>query len=326
MSKSPDAFRTISEVADWLETPAHVLRFWESKFTQVKPVKRAGGRRYYRPADMDLLFGIKKLLHDDGMTIKGVQKILREQGVKHVAALAEGASGAGSDLIEDAPFIEVEPATPEDIVVSFPQSKSVQDPIPAEPIAPEEIPAKIDETEAQAPDPANATSVVAETPVQVQTLLPDPFPDAPADTDSEAEVAADSASAPDTSTAQTAEAPEQPALFDDLPEDPDMPVIEPLIEEDIKEDSAPEPVSASEPAPMFRRSATAPDHQGTPLDLPDFDRRPLPDVPDVVAAPRPAGVLAQLLQIETLSAEQARALAGPVSQLRSLLQDANPPA
>lgn len=74
---------------DWLETPAHVLRFWESKFTQVKPVKRAGGRRYYRPADMELLGGIKKLLHDEGMTIKGVQKILREQGVKHVAGLSD---------------------------------------------------------------------------------------------------------------------------------------------------------------------------------------------------------------------------------------------
>ena len=82
MPKSRDAFRTISEVADWLETPAHVLRFWESKFTQVKPVKRAGGRRYYRPGDMELLGGIKKLLHEDGMTIKGVQKVLREQGVR----------------------------------------------------------------------------------------------------------------------------------------------------------------------------------------------------------------------------------------------------
>ncbi|MDQ7070124.1 MAG: MerR family transcriptional regulator [Rhodobacterales bacterium] len=88
MSKSADAFRTISEVADWLDTPAHVLRFWESKFSQIKPVKRAGGRRYYRPADMMLVGGIKKLLHDDGLTIKGAQKILREQGVKHVAALS----------------------------------------------------------------------------------------------------------------------------------------------------------------------------------------------------------------------------------------------
>jgi len=87
--KSADAFRTISEVADWLDRPAHVLRFWESKFTQVKPVKRAGGRRYYRPEDMRLLGGIKKLLHDDGMTIKGAQKVLREQGVRYVSALSQ---------------------------------------------------------------------------------------------------------------------------------------------------------------------------------------------------------------------------------------------
>lgn len=88
MPKSADAFRTISEVADWLETPAHVLRFWESKFAQVKPVKRAGGRRYYRRSDMELLGGIKRLLHEEGMTIKGVQKLLRERGTAHVAAMS----------------------------------------------------------------------------------------------------------------------------------------------------------------------------------------------------------------------------------------------
>lgn len=88
MAKSPDAFRTISEVSEWLDTPAHVLRFWESRFTQVKPVKRAGGRRYYRPADMLLLGGIKHLLHGEGVTIRGVQKILREQGIKHVSGLS----------------------------------------------------------------------------------------------------------------------------------------------------------------------------------------------------------------------------------------------
>lgn len=89
MTKSPDAFRTISEVADWLEIQAHVLRFWESKFAPVKPIKRAGGRRYYRPSDMMLLAGIKKLLYDDGITIKGVQKIIREQGVSYVSELAK---------------------------------------------------------------------------------------------------------------------------------------------------------------------------------------------------------------------------------------------
>lgn len=96
MAKSAEAFRTISEVSDWLETPAHVLRFWESRFSQVKPVKRAGGRRYYRPTDMLLLGGIRRLLHDDGITIKGVQKIMREKGVKYVSSLSADLPEAGS--------------------------------------------------------------------------------------------------------------------------------------------------------------------------------------------------------------------------------------
>ncbi|MBO9401947.1 MerR family transcriptional regulator [Shimia sp. R9_3] len=89
MAKSREAFRTISEVADWLDVQTHVLRFWESKFSQVKPVKRAGGRRYYRPQDMELLGGIKKLLHEDGMPIKDAQKLIREMGVKHVSSLSQ---------------------------------------------------------------------------------------------------------------------------------------------------------------------------------------------------------------------------------------------
>ncbi len=88
MEKSAEAFRTISEVSELLQTPAHVLRFWESRFSQVKPVKRAGGRRYYRPSDLALLGGIKRLLHEDGMTIRGVQKVLRKEGVRHVASLS----------------------------------------------------------------------------------------------------------------------------------------------------------------------------------------------------------------------------------------------
>ncbi len=86
MSKAADAFRTISEVADDLEVPKHVLRFWENRFPQIKPMKRGGGRRYYRPADLELLRGIRHLLHTEGYTIKGVQKILREQGVEIVKA------------------------------------------------------------------------------------------------------------------------------------------------------------------------------------------------------------------------------------------------
>jgi DNA-binding transcriptional MerR regulator len=80
MDKSPDAFRTISEVAEDLDLPQHVLRFWETRFTQIKPMKRGGGRRYYRPQDVDLIKGIRHMLYDQGYTIKGVQKLLRENG------------------------------------------------------------------------------------------------------------------------------------------------------------------------------------------------------------------------------------------------------
>ncbi len=84
MDKAPEAFRTISEVADELEVPKHVLRFWEAKFAQLKPMKRGGGRRYYRPEDVQLLRGIRFLLYSDGYTIRGVQKILREHGPRFV--------------------------------------------------------------------------------------------------------------------------------------------------------------------------------------------------------------------------------------------------
>lgn len=84
MSKAAEAFRTISEVADELDVQKHVLRFWEARFPQVRPMKRGGGRRYYRPEDMELLRGIRHLLHAEGYTIKGVQKILREHGIDHV--------------------------------------------------------------------------------------------------------------------------------------------------------------------------------------------------------------------------------------------------
>lgn len=90
MDKSPDAFRTISEVADDLDLPQHVLRFWETRFTQIKPLKRGGGRRYYRPADVDLLKGIRHLLYEEGYTIKGVQKILRQNGVQFAVAIGGG--------------------------------------------------------------------------------------------------------------------------------------------------------------------------------------------------------------------------------------------
>lgn len=85
--KSPEAFRTISEVADILDVPQHVLRFWETRFAHIKPIKRAGGRRFYRPEDVNLLRGIRVLLYFEGYTIKGAQKVLREKGVRYVAEL-----------------------------------------------------------------------------------------------------------------------------------------------------------------------------------------------------------------------------------------------
>ena len=100
MIKSADAFRTISEVAEWLETETHVLRFWESKFSQIKPVKRAGGRRYYRPKDMLIIGGIKKLLHEDGLTIKGTQRIIKDKGLNYVSNLSKPL-GTGEIIIEE---------------------------------------------------------------------------------------------------------------------------------------------------------------------------------------------------------------------------------
>ncbi len=96
MNKAAEAFRTIGEVADELDVPKHVLRFWEAKFPQIRPMKRGGGRRYYRPEDMELLRGIRHLLHAEGYTIKGVQKILREQGIDQVKTLVREATDASS--------------------------------------------------------------------------------------------------------------------------------------------------------------------------------------------------------------------------------------
>lgn len=185
MDKSPDAFRTISEVAEVLETPAHVLRFWESRFPQIRPVKRAGGRRYYRPTDVALLTGIKHLLHEEGMTIRGVQKILREQGVRHVAGLSgqdvpddtdsaeaaleaalaanfgvEVASTLSQDQVETAQIVALETA------LRSRAGKSASDPVGSLPLfdipAPETGPAEVEPTAADTATPIFADPIVAE--------------------------------------------------------------------------------------------------------------------------------------------------------------------
>jgi DNA-binding transcriptional MerR regulator len=104
--KAPGAFRTISEVSEELDIPAHVLRFWESKFPHLNPMKRGGGRRYYRPADMALLRGIRRLLYDEGLTIKGLQKLFRERGPRFVVAIGEGAEVSGTFESEAEPVAE----------------------------------------------------------------------------------------------------------------------------------------------------------------------------------------------------------------------------
>lgn len=142
-AKSETAFRTISEVSELLETPAHVLRFWESRFPQVRPVKRAGGRRYYRPADVALLAGIRKLLHDDGLAIRGVQKMLRDQGVKAVSAPEEAAEVAGPEAgleaggprpeAPAAPLAEPAPdRAPDPVAAPLDAAPSAADPVPLE--------------------------------------------------------------------------------------------------------------------------------------------------------------------------------------------------
>ena len=103
--KSAEAFRTISEVAQELDVPQHVLRFWESRFAQVRPVKRAGGRRYYRPDDVDLLKGIRSLLYTDGLTIKGVQKVLKERGLRHVTEVGRGNAPPPQTLVIERPVV-----------------------------------------------------------------------------------------------------------------------------------------------------------------------------------------------------------------------------
>jgi DNA-binding transcriptional MerR regulator len=162
MDKSPDAFRTISEVAEVLDTPAHVLRFWESRFPQIRPVKRAGGRRYYRPSDVALLSGIKRLLHDEGLTIRGVQKILRDQGARHVAALSDDSDAQGSVGAEPAvtdspaaPMVERDVAPGPEPRVAPPAPPPVAGPRPPRAL-PDQPPLPLFDSAAARPDPQPA--------------------------------------------------------------------------------------------------------------------------------------------------------------------------
>lgn len=129
MDKSPDAFRTISEAADELDLPQHVLRFWETRFSTIKPLKRGGGRRYYRPEDVLLLKGIRHLLYDQGFTIKGVQRILKDQGIRYVIGIGEGRpvealERQSADAESEDDFTAESAVTPEDDMTEAPPAPS----------------------------------------------------------------------------------------------------------------------------------------------------------------------------------------------------------
>ncbi|WP_298969776.1 MerR family transcriptional regulator [uncultured Roseobacter sp.] len=299
MAKSPDAFRTISEVADWLGVQAHVLRFWESKFTQVKPIKRAGGRRYYRPADMLLLGGIKKLLHDDGLTIKGVQKILREQGMSHVADQSQALDDLTMAVIEgstasEAPKAAAEPE-PETVAVDdTPEDTGEMLQAEASSVEAEE---DVDDASAPAPeieallsDDAEADEAeVAPEAEPAPVSEPDPAPEARPEPDGTPEpappAAAETPPEPDPLPEEARETPEPETEEETAP-------IAPVPEPESISDPEPEPVEASpeaaevvepEPAPEdpAPEEETGDAEEVDAAALPSFIRRPLaePDAP-----------------------------------------------
>jgi DNA-binding transcriptional MerR regulator len=328
MAKSPDAFRTISEVADWLGIQAHVLRFWESKFSQVKPVKRAGGRRYYRPNDMLLLGGIKQLLHEDGLTIKGVQKILREEGISHVASLSPPLDELTQSQMEDAeetPFIEAVPdpseetgvvlkfdngaaqaAEPEQSVTAAKAATKVeaQDeaPAPAEPETSDALPETAEEPVLAAEAQADANPAPkSETETQV---VPEPAPE-PEKTASGTEEPA----TPEAEATPAQEPAQQPAAA--LPAFLRRPMAEPAepASDNIPaEDTAPVEAAPSEPAVQEAPPAPKP----RVIEMPEITA-----ISDIPAAP---AVLSHAYRTRRLSKEQARQIA-PLLERLTVLRD-----
>jgi DNA-binding transcriptional MerR regulator len=285
MEKSPDAFRTISEVADWLGVPTHVLRFWESRFPQVKPVKRAGGRRYYRPADMLLLGGIKRLLHDDGLTIRGVQKMLREEGVRHVSSFSQPL---------DATFA-MRDVTPEDEDAYAPSPMAVDvEPEPLDNVVP--LAAAAEEAED------------AEPPVE----RPEPFILTPAPAD---RPAIPVEAAPDT---------EEPSVAPPSAEDTEVIPEFSFLRRSRTAEPTPEPAPAPQPDLFSSRRATEPATEAAPPP-PEPPRRRIPPTPHVhvadaadddAATPARPGVATRLL-VRNIRLDHA-AIAHAVADLRAL--------
>lgn len=346
MEKSPEAFRTISEVAELLDTPAHVLRFWESRFPQVRPVKRAGGRRYYRPSDVELLTGIKRLLHDDGMTIRGVQKVLREQGVRFVAGQPEEAEAAEAAMEVDVPVIAAvktsvvpfsrpTPPSPKepDLFSSDWASVSAVSPLSADqdsPTAvpeaesehlnaadlPEDNPLPVTATEIPVPSDKSEAAPVAIAPPDDSREVPDAgtganaetAPPAPAETPPESSVASVEADAPaqDNGTSQ----PETAAQDKSADED---------NQAKAAPGPAPAPKKASEPAPA-PEAATKPIPESAASPAPGDDNSGAPEPTQT----RPAEITGHWLAADLRAlkpadiAAQARALLPLANRLKGL--------
>jgi len=253
MTKSPDAFRTISEVAAWLGVQAHVLRFWESKFPQVKPIKRAGGRRYYRPADMRLIGGIKTLLHDDGMTIKGVQKILREQGIPYVSDMSPSLEG---DQFDEIPLIEAEEERGTVLAFKAKPSSPILVQRPIETVAAAELTPEDTAEDEITPDQTVApsgTDMTAATDSQVAA------PEAESPTDSPSEPAR--VGSPAESPAESVELP--------LIDQPQAPLAPIMAAED--QPAAEETAAAEADIPVLP-SFLAPGHAASPLATPPHEQ------------------------------------------------------
>ncbi len=327
MPKSADAFRTISEVADWLGVQSHVLRFWESKFAQVKPVKRAGGRRYYRPADMLLLGGIKKLLHEDGLTIKGAQKLIREQGVTEVSSFSQPLESGPSETFD------AEPAGSTILRFKGHEDEAVGDTAEAAGAEPVEEPAM----------PVETAPLDTDTP-----SAPLDSPSAPPGPDMEIE-----ATAPEGHSARIS-LDADPAEVPDAPETPDMPVAA-SAEPEVDAPQAPvspaeaageEPAArlpsflhrpaarAMEPgappeSPASEDSPAAPEIQAAepgsaPADSPPASKRArvveVPDPPpdsEIGAVP---GLLGRLATLPALTPGQAAEIAPVAAELKAWLE------
>jgi DNA-binding transcriptional MerR regulator len=335
MVKSPDAFRTISEVADWLGIQAHVLRFWESKFTQVKPIKRAGGRRYYRPADMLLLGGIKKLLHDDGLTIKGVQKILREEGMTHVSSL--------SAPLDELDFAEPRPAPKPDIirpetgvVLNFGGAKSDAAPeadVSGEDAGEAEPAAELDKNALPVEEPASAATAtpVEETPKAAEAApvaMPRRAPVPPADDHPRATpdpLAPSDSATPDAPQLDepAADAAVEPAPAMSIPSKPEPSEPEPAsnasLPDFLKRPLAPEPEQATEAAPD-----SAPETAEAPRQEDEFDDTPKPaiiDLPDFTPEadfPASPGLLSVGARVHRLPRDVQPRVAGLLLDLAEL--------